>query len=72
MTTTTHEIKGHAVDGDELDRLATEADDDAAQLAMDVESIADACEIVARQVAELRADVARHRVRLAELRGGRR
>ncbi len=72
MATTTHELKGHADDADELDRLATEADDAAAHLAMDVESVADACEIVARQVAELRADVARQRVRLAELTGAHR
>jgi hypothetical protein len=72
MATTTHKLKGPAVEGDELDRLATEADDDAAQLAMDVESVADACEIVARQVAELRADVTRQRVKLADLRCARR
>ena len=72
MATGTHTITAHTADGDELDRLATEADGDAAQLAMDVESVADACEIVARRVAELRADVARQRVRLADLRGARR
>ena len=72
MATSTHTITPHTADGDELDRLATEADDDAAQLAMDVESVADACEIVARPVAELRTDVARQRVRLADLQGARR
>ena len=68
MATTTEKTSEHAVDG-ELDRLTSDADDDAAQLAMDVESIADACEIVSRRVAELRTAVARQRVRLAELRG---
>jgi hypothetical protein len=72
MATSTRTITAHTADSDELDRLATDADDDAAQLAMDVESVADACEIVARRVAELRADVARQRVRLADLRGARR
>jgi hypothetical protein len=55
-----------------VDALASEADDRAAQLAMEVESIADACELVARHVAELRVDVARERILLDELRKARR
>lgn len=72
MATATRKTADDVGGGEGLDRLASQADDDAAQLAMDVESLADACEIVSRRVAELRTEVAQHRVKLAELTGARR
>jgi hypothetical protein len=71
MTTTTDKTAEHAVDTEALAKLVSKADDGAAQLAMDVESIADEAEILSRRLAELRADLARQRVVLAELRGTR-
>lgn len=50
------------------ERLASDAEDGAAKLAMAVESIADEVDVLARQLAELRADVARQRLLVDELR----
>jgi nucleotide-binding universal stress UspA family protein len=47
-----------------VDQVVSRIDDGAAQLAMDVEAVVDECDIVARRVAQLRADVARQRVLL--------
>lgn len=67
MTTTTHTTKDHHLTADALQQLASQADDSAAQLAMDIESIADEAEILSRRLAELRVDLARQRLLLDDL-----
>jgi hypothetical protein len=67
MATNSHE---HPEDAacETVEELASAADDGAAQLAMAIESIADELEMLARRLAEIRADVSRERVLLTELR----
>ena len=69
MATTTYE---RGVDSEELDRLAMDTDGDAARPAIEVEPIADACELVARWAAALRSDEPKQHLTLAEPRGARR
>jgi hypothetical protein len=69
MTMTTHSAAEHTETEEDrlVDGLASTGDDGAAQLATDLELVADACELVSRRLADLRADVARQRVVLDEL-----
>ena len=68
---TTPNIARHECDSDQTDvvsRLAAEADDRAAQLAMTVESISDERLHLVTEVAELRSAVVEQRIVLDELR----
>jgi len=68
MATTSHVTGESPLTADDaLEQLASEADDGAAQLAMDIESIADEAEILSRRLAELRTDLARQRLLLDDL-----
>lgn len=68
MATTTHTTRDDRLAADGLQQIASEADEGAAQLAMDIESIADEAEILSRRLAELRVDLAKQRVILDDLR----
>ena len=68
MATTSHVTGEFPLTADDaLEQLASEADDGAAQLAMDIESIADEAEILSRRLGELRVDLARQRLLLDDL-----
>jgi len=67
MATMTHITRDHHLTADALQQLASEADDGAAQLAMDIEPIADEAEILSRRSAELRTDLAKQRLLLDDL-----
>jgi hypothetical protein len=72
MATTAYETSTEAADGDEPDGITRDAEDAATRPATDLEPIADACEIVSRRVAELRADLPRPRAKTADPREARR
>ena len=67
MATTTHTTPDHRLAADDLEQIASEAHDGAAQLAMDIESIADEADILSRRLAELGVDLARQRLLLDDL-----
>ena len=67
MATTTHTTPDHRLAADDLQQVVSEADDGAARLAMDIESIADEAEILSRRLTDLRVDLAKQRLLLDDL-----
>jgi hypothetical protein len=66
MATTAHTTRDRLA-ADDLEQITSEADDGAARLAMDIESIADEAEILSRGLADLRVDLAKQRLLLDDL-----